>query len=406
MTFGQLGMKAPSLAGMADAISAKISREAIHYKFSEQSVAFMGKCFNVILNEKIPGIKSLELESLAPFSKVLISDSSGWEVNPALEKAFPGCGGNASSAGCKIQVTYDLKRGAVEFCEITAGAKSDQGYIDKLVATINENELTIADLGYFSVDRFVQISEKRAFFISRFLSSTAVFNPDNMERIPLLETLKKCTGNQYQHEVLVGSGNEKARCRLICQRASEEEANQRRHALYEVSQKKGRTPAKESLDFCDWHLLITNIPELILPTEKISTLYRIRWQIELIFKQFKSVLGVHKSNTKNPHRLLCELYGKLIVAVLIHKIHGFLNAKLWRENHRELSFDKFWKRLQERSFTLMQLFFHSVQKAMSCLAKEINLIIKNCLKLKQRSRPTSLEKLLIIPSLHFKSLKI
>ena len=35
MTMGQLGMKHPSLAGMVTAIDARISRVALHYRFSE-----------------------------------------------------------------------------------------------------------------------------------------------------------------------------------------------------------------------------------------------------------------------------------------------------------------------------------------------------------------------------------
>ncbi len=145
---------------------------------------------------------------------------------------------------------------------------------------------------------------------------------------------------------------------------------------------------------CDWIIMITNVPEKLLRPEKIYTFYRIRWQIELLFKQLKSILRIHKSATGKENRLRCELYGKLIVAVLTHRIHGFLNAESWNTDRRELSMDKFWKRLQERAFSFMRIMLKSFKQAILYLYREIKGFIKDCFKLKQPARQSSLEMLL------------
>ena len=82
-------------------------------------------------------------------------------------------------------------------------------------------------------------------------------------------------------------------------------------------------------------------------------LYKIRWQIELIFKQFKSTLQFYKNNTGNENRLLCEIYGRLIAVTIITKLDGTVNSKIWNNQKMELSLEKFFKRMQERAFTLM-----------------------------------------------------
>jgi len=91
--------------------------------------------------------------------------------------------------------------------------------------------------------------------------------------------------------------------------------------------------------------------------------------------------------------LKCEIYGKLILAVLIHRLHAHLNSLFWNKEQRELSFDKFYKRFQERAFAVLAKLLVSVQKAAQYLADEISNVITNCLKLKQRSRKSTLERL-------------
>lgn len=80
----------------------------------------------------------------------------------------------------------------------------------------------------------------------------------------------------------------------------------------------------------------------------VRALYTLRWQIELLFKHLNSIVRVVQSDTGNAHRLRCELYGKLIAAVWIHRIHAVINNALWNATRREISMEKLYKRLQER----------------------------------------------------------
>lgn len=137
--------------------------------------------------------------------------------------------------------------------------------------------------------------------------------------------------------------------------------------------------------------MITNVPEEWIPSAMLWYVYSLRWQIELIFKQFKSVLSIHRSNTKNVHRLKCEIYGKLIMALLICRIHGGINAKLWNSKKRELSFDKLYKRMQERAFHILELLLTSISCMITYLSKEINQLIGNSMKCKQPSRKSTLQ---------------
>jgi IS4 transposase len=149
--------------------------------------------------------------------------------------------------------------------------------------------------------------------------------------------------------------------------------------------------------------MMTNVPAQWLPDEMVRHFYTLRWQIELLFKQLKTVLCIHKSNTGKENRLRCEIYGKLIMAVLIHRVHSEINIRLWNNNKRELSIEKLYKRIQERSFIILDLLLSSLHKAIKYLKNEISRLIKNCLKSKQRSRQTTLEILEFCPYKQIKS---
>lgn len=396
MTVGHVGMNHPSLAGMVDAIAVPMTREAMHARFTPQAEAFLETCLQYALNRGVNDTRPIETALLDPFKRVLIFDSSSWDVDPHLADVLPGSGGAASAANCKLQVGYEYKHGELGFFKIDPGTKPDNAYTTQLPSILQSGDLALFDQGYFKLETLSQTANEGAFFLTRFLIKTTIREAETSTPIDLEDALYRLPGDRYQFQVIMGDRNRtpEVRCRLICLRVSEQVANERRRRLLKQAKKKGRTPSNTHLALCAWTLLVTNVAETILPVEMAWRLYSLRWQIELLFKQLKSVLAIHRSHTrKNVSRLKCEIYGKLILAVLVHRIHAHLNNLFWNGAHRELSFDKFYKRFQERAFAVLNQLLVSVQKAAQYLAAEIRSVVTNCLKLKQRSRQSTLEML-------------
>jgi len=392
MTIGQLGMKHPSLGGMVTAIKSQITREALHYRFSKEAAALLLKCLQFVLKQKISHIGTIDTKLLRPFRRVLLVDSSSWDVNEKLRDILPGSGGSASSANCKLQTVYDYKRGELIFMDVTKGTCPDNRYTDNLVGILKKGDLILMDQGYFKLTTFAGIIKKGAFFLTRFLVGTGLTDALTNASINLAERLNKLQDDATEMDVLMGSGKSpRVPCRLIALRVSEQIANERRRRLKKTAVKKGRIVSKHHLCMCDWTLLTTNVPQQWLPMKMVRILYTVRWQIELLFKQFKSILRVHQSDTGKENRLRCELYGKLIGAVLIHRIHATETNRLWNSKRREVSMDKFHKRFQERAFTLLCLLLASVSAAVAYMHNQIIRIIPDCLKERQRSRMTTLE---------------
>ena len=351
MTVGQLALKHPSLAAMVQAIEVKISREALHQRFTRQSVQFMQDCLDQAVHQKFTPPKTLDAVLLRPFQHIWIFDASSWDVDSRLKTVLPGYGGGASDANCKLQVGYEYKQGQLGFFKVRTGKSPDQTYSPVLPGLVAKGDLVLADLGYFKVTTFRQYHDKNVYFLSRYLVNTTIRQADTVDLVHLGEVLRRFKGNCLELNVLMGSVKaEQTPCRLICLRITEQAANTRRRKLRRKAQKKGRTPSQQHLALCDWTMLITNVPSNRLPATMAYDLYRVRWQIELLFKQLKSIMRIHKSDTGLENRLLCELYGKLIMAVLIHRVHAFFQGDLWQTNRQEVSFDKLHKRFQERAF--------------------------------------------------------
>ena len=394
MTVGQLALKHPSLAAMVQAIEAKISREALHQRFTVQSVLFLRGCLDHVLRQKLASPKPLDAALLRPFRRILIFDSSSWDIDPKLKAVLPGCGGGASEANCKLQAGYEYKRGQLGFFQVSAGTRPDQAYSPALPGLVAKGDLVLEDLGYFKVKTFRQYHDKGAYFLSRFLVGTTICQADTGKSLDVGGILHRFNGDFLELNVVLGTViKEQTPCRFIALRVCEQAANKRRRKLLKEAKKKGRTPSQAHLALCDWTLLITNVPADLLPATMAYELYRVRWQIELLFKQLKSVMRIHKSDTGLENRLRCELYGKLLMAVLIHRVHAFLQGDLWHSQRREVSFDKLHKRFQERAFLLLRQCLISIKAACRFLRAEIPRMLNACFKAHQHSRQTTLQRL-------------
>lgn len=62
------------------------------------------------------------------------------------------------------------------------------------------------------------------------------------------------------------------------------------------------------------------------PAEQILECYRFRWQIELVFKRLKSIMGMGHLPKKDPASARAWLHGKLLVGLLVERIIEEANA--------------------------------------------------------------------------------
>ena len=202
--------------------------------------------------------------------------------------------------------------------------------------------LQINDLGYFSLEQFASWEKNGIYHLSRLSNSVNVYlSQEDDEAIDLPRHINKnfANCNIVDLKVFIGA-NEKLPIRLVIYRLPQEVVSERRRKANAVAKKKGRTPTQKHMQWLEFAFFITNVPQEVWQPEIIGTIYRIRWQIELIFKSWKSLLNIDILKGTRPERIQCIIYARLLCIVLITNIYSYASAYAWETSKKEVSFHK------------------------------------------------------------------
>ena len=90
--------------------------------------------------------------------------------------------------------------------------------------------------------------------------------------------------------------------------------------IWRQSQKNGTKPRPETLESAAYTFVFTTVgPEDLQPAQVLE-MYRGRWQIEIVFKRLKSILGLGHLRKTDPQAATSWIQGKLLVAFLIESL--------------------------------------------------------------------------------------
>jgi len=325
--------KPEDYAATAALLGVPVTPQALSKRFTPALVDFLRQALELLLQEVIAAAPAV-VPLLDRFTAVFVGDGSTVPLPDEWADEFPGCGGKSGSgkAALKLQVVWELRRGRLAELLLEPGRGHDT-HSAALDAVPPAGSLTVRDLGYFDLKRLRAWAAAGAFWISRFKPATAVFDPDGRP-LDLRGLLRRQpAGAALDIPVLLGA-EERLGCRLIALRAPQEAAARRRQKAYEKAQKHGQVPTAEYLAWCDWTVFVTDCGPELLTWKEVVVLYRVRWQVELLFKLWKSHNGLASGRAdRPPERRMAELWGKLIAVVLQHWL---LVATAWSDARRSL----------------------------------------------------------------------
>jgi hypothetical protein len=301
------------LAQTACELGCRVSPQAIDQRCGQAASAFL-KC--LLLHSVQKRITSAGSTSwLNRFSAVELLDSTTLTLPAPLRHLWQGCSSTAGpTAALKVQVCLDFLHGGMRW-ELRPGVENDQRTSLK-TDNLQPNALHVRDLGYFDLDVLKTIADKQAYFVSRLQDGTALYNDDG-KRLDLAKLLRTCKKGAVDMPILAGK-TMRVPMRLITLRLPKAIAKQRRVNLRAKGRKKGYQPKPETLELRGWSIYVTNASSAQLSVAQVQALLRLRWQIELLFKLWKSYSGLEDTRSKDPWRVLCETYAKLLAALLQH----------------------------------------------------------------------------------------
>ena len=245
--------------------------------------------------------------------------------------------------------------------EILKATGNDSNKTTDLAAKLVMLELIIFDLGYYNARAFKDIDEKGAFFISRIKANTKFYeeNPQKANKyikVDITKELKlygKTTVDKY---IYIGRNtNTQMKVRLVAVRLPNTVAAERIRKARKKANARGKALTKEQIRLLAWNVMITNVPDDMLGAETICELYRMRWQIELIFKCWKGCFKVDEMNNVGDKYFECLLYGRLIVITLMTTIYSRLVYTVYSQSRELISFIRFFKSLREKISNLITI---------------------------------------------------
>lgn len=294
----------------------KITAQGLNKRFTEKACLFVKSVLETAVSEVIVPKEKLQAPVFQQFKAVYIHDCSTINLPTELQETWQGVGGDASCAALKLDASLELMTGTVDI-KLLHGREADSRSPHAQMC-YEPGVLRLQDLGYFNLKRMNEQDSNGEFWVSRLQPRTCVYQ--NNQAVNLVAWLENCAKQNIaktEWQVELGA-QEKLPVRLLAWQLPEETVVLRRMRLKQAAHKKSRPVNSESLALAGWNIVITNVPAQKLSIKDCFLLYSLRWQIELLFKLWKSHAKVGHSQSANPYRILCEIYAKLLGVVISH----------------------------------------------------------------------------------------
>ena len=319
LVFGVLEQPLPHLRSwcqVAAGLGIRVSPQAIDQRLNARTAAMLEQVLGRAVSEKLAGDPAA-IPLLTRFNGVYLQDWSQLQLPAPLAACWPGWGNRTGeTATVKLGVRREVTRGILQGPVVVPGRRDDRATVAPL-APLPPPSLRLAALGFFALRELGRLADAGSCYLSRRQLGTAVFTPEGT-RLCLRSLLNRHAPAVVDRARRLGQTARLA-CRLIAVRVPSVVAAQRRRRSRAEARQRGTPIHPDRLALAGWTIVVTNVPASLLSPLEAQVLLRIRWQIERLFKGWKSgsrPIGVWR--TTQPDKLRCAFFAKLVAAVVEH----------------------------------------------------------------------------------------
>jgi hypothetical protein len=182
-------------------------------------------------------------------------------------------------------------------------------------------DLVLADRGFCKPLGIQHLTRQGAAVVVRLNTSMPLWNaksgafglPEHLQRL-------EKPGLIREWKVWVGGEPERIAGRLCVIRKSEAQAERERRKILRKAQQGGPTPKPQTLQYAGYVMVFTTLPAEEFSTAEVLQWYRLRWQVELVFKRMKTLTQLGHLPKHDEHSSRAWLYGKMLIALLGQKL--------------------------------------------------------------------------------------
>jgi hypothetical protein len=272
----------------------ELSCQGLDKRFTAQAEAFMQAMVGQVLCE--PAREGLSGQGLlAHFNGVYVVDST------SLDKQH------------KLMTRLELNSGQVTFDLASTNAHDNR--LRLADAELPAGALRLADLGFFDLATLSGYDQAQVCWRTRYKARTHVYLPGSTTPLNLAAFLSQ--HQQVYCPVWIGR-KQQVKAYLVARRVSPQQTQDRQARRAYRAQRKQQPLSASTLALAAWDIYLTNIPDLTV--ENICALAHARWQIELVFKLWKSFWGLTSVQSTDPIRQRCLFWAKLLAIWLSHAL--------------------------------------------------------------------------------------
>ena len=189
--------------------------------------------------------------------------------------------------------------------------------------SIQGGDYIIADGGYSTVSGIEHVAQCKGHVLVRISPHNLEVIDSTGEPMPWKARLGEITdcGHARSWPVYIPRAQGKYIPGRICAiRKTEEAIRQAHKRLHRRASKNGQQLRPETLLYAKYVIVFTTFPEPTFSAVELMRWYRLRWQIELVFKRFKQIAQLGHLPKHDDESAQAWLYGKLFIAMLAEKL--------------------------------------------------------------------------------------
>lgn len=222
----------------------------------------------------------------------------------------------------RIHYSVSLPSLNCDFFKLTATEGTGTGESFSQFA-IRAGDYILADRGYSTAAGIAHATSRDAFVTVRVNTSALPLQDLNGNPFGLLEAVQSIQkpGIAYPWEVSISDRNRsRVKGRLCVVRKTAAAIRLAHEKIRKKASKNGRETKPETWEYAKYIILFTTFPESRFSPSEVLEWYRLRWQVELVFKRFKSLAQLGHLPKYDDESAKAWLYGKLFVALVIEKL--------------------------------------------------------------------------------------
>lgn len=187
---------------------------------------------------------------------------------------------------------------------------------------IQKEDYVVGDRGYSTAQGLEYVDSKKAYSLVRVNTGSLPLFSSNNKRFALKKHLMnlKQAGEVGEWDVYVEGKHKLISGRLCAIRKSEHAIELAQKKIKQEASKKKKSVRPETLEYAKYIVVFTTFSPELFSAAEILEWYRLRWQIELMFKRLKSLAELGHLPKHDDESSQAWLYGKLFVGLLTERL--------------------------------------------------------------------------------------